>query len=349
MVKRVALVGLMMIAAALGALPALAQDGENLSETFETNDRSLRLDHPAGWTAEEMILPGLVLLGSSPAAVETVFDDESRLAAEDVVLMIIGPHAISLVFDEDPPATMRQAAALLAESASGETGEVGELVERTLNGQPALSFPASGSQGDGVGVVIDFDGELVVVSAMAAPGEFEAFEQTVFAILDTLTYAVPEGLASFETEDGALTFEYPAAWQTVDLMEGSVFVTNDLAAFGENIAPGTVIVLINTPEANFAFSMGEQDEMGAAVTEFAELWVEGEGRRLADPVETKIGEQAAMRVDYTTPQSEGFALAVDYDGAWLLIAVTTAPDELADFEEPVMALLASIAYQPEDD
>lgn len=327
---------LVIIGLLIGSLPVLAQDGaEELTETFTSIDGTLGFKYPAGWEASG-IYSDMILLVSNPASLD------DSISSEEMMAYIIGPQSAAYVFGEKIPADMSEALEMAAVSlfeSSDEIPILSEPEDLKLAGYPAMRINATGSGIEEIVMVIDFDSTFVVVIATALPGELGAFEATMLAVLDSLIYTVPEEMIPFTSEDGTLMLEYPAGWF---MMGGILALTPEAITFdaAELAPPGSAMIVVYTPE-----DLADAKDLDAAATQIAADWL-GDTERavLSDPAVMRVGEREGMRVDFKNEVSEGYAVALDFDGSFVVVMVRAAVGELADQEAVVLPILESIMY-----
>lgn len=348
LLARITLIVLLLALVLPGGL-ALAQEGGqvDLTETYVSADKSLTFNYPAEWVTSEEF-PGYVLLASDEAALESwTGDSEELLAEEAVVLGIFPPQALRMIVEDYPPESLEAAWEAMTTVDDSMTYEEPEKV--TIGGHSAMQGGmAVEEESEGAAAVIEFDGNYVVVMANSAQGAYANHADTVAAILETLAYeyTAPTGPQTFTTEDKTLSLVYPPDWLALDMM-GTVAVTNNFNLFSTDtevpVEPGTIYVFIFRPGVRET----ETTTLADAVKEYADSTLQGEEQKLQEPVEAKLGDYSAVRLDYQTELGEGYLLAVDVEGQNMYIQVYTAAGELASIEDVVQPILDSIQCTPE--
>lgn len=344
--------GAFVIGLLVGVLPVLAQDGEELTETFTNSDGSLTLNYPSGWYAEEYQLPGLVFIGTNTGVVEAMLGDEyAELESGDLMITITTPQVAStLLFEGETPKTLEDALEMMEDS-SGDDSEFGEPEALTLAGHPALLANATQPFGDGVGMVIDFDGSFVVSTAVAMAGEYGNYADTVLAILDTLMYIMPQGIMWYE--DAGLNFEYPAVWLAYKL-DGCCYVIGDGFTSGIRSASRDNKIFIYIIRVDEFATLFEYEALRTATMEQLVLifsifpFDDGTMVTKNEPEPAVVGEREGVKLSFSTtetdPANEGFVLALPFEDTTLVVLVLSQAGELAGFEADVMAVIESLDY-----
>lgn len=339
------LMSVLLIALISTPLSILAQDDDEQLATFVSSDNAITFDYPAEWHTEEFMLPGIVFMGNSTEVVSASLASEEPVVAGGLFMGIIAPQAISLMFEGVIPESLEEAMDLFIvtnEAEEGEETEAGEIEEIEINERNALVVPIIATTGEGLVYIIDFDGEYLFISVIAATGEFEDFADTVTAIVETIAYTTPEGVLTFQGD--TLSFEYPATWLTFPLGEGSYTVMNDI---GINQTPvsGQLWMLINEPNAVSLFSLPEDATPEMVAEGFVDVAVQGE-KELSEAAEILIGDYAGIKLDFVSAENEGYVLVLEVEDGVLVIAVSAAVGEIDDYEAEVMALIKSMVYTP---
>lgn len=158
--------------------------------TFEDFNGDTTFSFPAGWVQTED--SGGVLIGTSNEVVSRDFDSEPPPFAS-------GEAAIYLIVDtaggfgpgdaQDPVALLETLRSQVPPSFGSSTAPVAV----TVNDRPAALFTISGAATDLMLMSVElgtFDGEPVFVQfiMLTAPGELNAFETTLQAVAETVTF-----------------------------------------------------------------------------------------------------------------------------------------------------------------
>jgi hypothetical protein len=327
-------------------MPVLSQDGDKLTETYYSIDGMLSFHYPEGW-AVRSTMPGMVEVSSDPD--QQVSDDEAGVPPGVINMGIITPP-ISLLLFEETPTTLEEATeqVILLQQEMLEADESTLLsAPETLiiNGHPAVRFDGTSDLSDGLVVVIEFDGEFVMITTEVAPGTFGDYEDTVFAILDTMSYRLPEGLLPFTSENDSLTLRYPPGWVTLEMI-GMVALANayDAVQFQSTaLAPGSIMLFVYQPEAYLM--LFEPQDITATALEIAQMWVTDETPgSIGEPMNITIGDRKAVRVDFMTENEAGFVIALEFDGTIIPVLVRGTVNALADTEATALPILESIQY-----
>jgi hypothetical protein len=208
-----------------------------------------------------------------------------------------------------------------------------------------LLLDAKAEDSDGVAVGIDFDGSFIIVTAVTASGEYDDFADTVLAILDTLVYTVPEGMMSYEAETIDFSFEYPAGWIVLEVMEGSFTVANELF-MEETPGSGQMGMYIVTPAALGIYVSSTDTDAELIATSFIDRWVSDKEATQTEAEAITVGETDGIRVGFAGDTHEGFVVVLTVEDEQLVVMVITTADELEDFEADAMAVIESIDFTP---
>ncbi len=315
-------------------MPALAQDGETLDATVESKDGSFSFAYPSGWYVNDFLAPDFFYtVATSAWTVALMTAEEPTYPSGQVMLNILRPPASRRAFSGEESVTMDEALTILL-SASTNTTIFGEPEATTIGDYDALIADSTTPQCEFLLIGIDLgNDQFVLASVTAAPGEFSQFEDTVMAILASITYT---DVVAFESPAGDLAFEYPVGWLVLEMTEGTITITNGMLDGTLLYVPhsGQVIVNIATPPA---------------ANSWVDSWVSVEERGLGEVSDVTFGDYAGTRLDFNTGTQEGYALLLDVDGRILGIQVITAPGELGDFDAEVSAILESLVYTPVED
>jgi hypothetical protein len=327
----------------------MAQDGDELTEEYVSAAGSVTFNYPSGWVVEESI-PGFILLASDEEAIETgTVDSDEPPSGDSVLLVILDPSIIGLIVDDFEPTSLDEAMEILIAATEDLDSTYGEVEETSYGDHPANQTTMVTEGQEGTATFIEFDEGYMLVLASSAVGAYEDHADTVNAILDTLSYDVPEGLQTFTTEDETLTLEYPSDWLVFENM-GTIMISND-TYFGngdtyetvETFLPGMIRIWVLLPGVRTA----QTDFLINAMLGYSSLTLYGP-EQWTQGVETTLGEFDATRLDFVNKLGEGYLLAVDVGAEdYMYILVFTATGELADSEEEVLTILESIEYSPE--
>jgi hypothetical protein len=344
----------------VAALPTQAQ--EELTETYVSSDGNFTFDYPTGWTVQEILMPGFVLVSANESFA-------SSPESGDLEMVIVGPQATDLYFMGTSPANLHEALTFLMgpDALTGEIARFGEPQALTCNGYDALMVSASDSLTEGIKLVMEINGEYATITADAVPGEYDEFADTVLAIANTLDYVVPAGLLTFEGY--GFSFDYPAGWTPFNLAI-EVYLSNTMAFF-EDLTPGQV--LMNLMLTDLAFGGGEDEEInlgdvsiqgtvigdqktvikvvveGDILAEFTgdtiDTWLQTQ-KELGQGQAITVGIYDGVLIEFTGVKNEGIIVVLTTDRGPLLAVAVTLTGEFAKFEGDVMAIVESIAITP---
>lgn len=373
-----------MIAAGSALFPssaALAQ-GDDLTQTYLNPGDQVAFAYPADWVLEPFFVPGIAFVANSQAA-HSITETEGPVPDGMIMVVMMTPEGIEGVFGQVPTSLQDGFNILLEEQEDPAWFAPPSAV--SFGTHEALQSFGETPVGESFLLAINVGGQVVLATITTAPGEYARFAPTVLAMLASLGIGAPTPTSGAPTggesaaddpaptatpaatptppatatpvPEGALDITYPDGWQAFEAFPGariihSAAVSDDLV--GE-VQPGIATIYLATPVALFGnYDMAARaagaglplDTVGDLVTAFAQIWVAGEGLALADLDTFAVVDYDAARIDFTTATNEGFVLGIDHDGEWLILHVTAAPGELADFERTVLQMAKSIAYTP---
>ncbi len=185
---------------------------------------------------------------------------------------------------------------------------------------------------------------------------------TAFLVLLLLAFSLP-GLAlaqdfefeltqTYTTADGSFSIGYPAGW-LADGVEGGLITirssTNvelDALGEGETFPSGEIVIGIAVPSATASIGI----DANADPVEVVQILGEGflDADTLAAPQAETVsagGYSVTLNSDEGS-QSQRSVLAIAFPDGILAIAVETAPGELANYTNLMIAMLQSIQYTP---
>jgi hypothetical protein len=341
-IARIGLIVLLLMA----VLPVMAQGGDELTEEYVSTAGGVTFNYPEEWFVTET-LPGFIVLATEESAVDLLMGEPDESLPEDAVALgIFSPSILGMLIDGFDPASLDEAWETLLTQEEDMEMTFGEPEEITIGDHAAVQATLTADGQKGTATFIDFDGAYLLVLATAPDDAYADHAEMVDAIIETISYGAvsADTILTFTTLDETLTLEYPGGWLAFDLL-GTIAVSNDTELMNRGsedpVESGTVRIFIFRPGV---FSI-ETDRLTDAVTQFGESVLYGE--ELTEPVETTLGDFDAARLDHQNDIGEGYLLAVDLDGDTMFIQVLAAVDELADFEEEVLAILESIEYSAE--
>jgi hypothetical protein len=314
-----------LIAAVLPVPAALAQEGVELTETFTSSSGQFSFNYPSGWVAAENF-PGFTMLASDEAVLEWYDEEEDTMASDAVLMVIIDPSLVSMLSGgaSMQPDTLEEFWDMQLESLAEDEEDLafGEPEQVLIGDLPALRGSATSELWEGMLTLIDFDGSYVTILSMVASGTLSDHEELITSIFETMAYngAVSDAPITFTSEDEALSLEYPGGWVAFEMMR-IVIVSNNPGIMGwqgdTEAEPGMLVIYIYPPGVRQI----EATTLIDAVTQYADITLPGEAIVLAAPEETTFQDHDAVRIDYQSELSQGYLLAVDYDGATLFIQV----------------------------
>lgn len=337
------------------AIPALAQGDTELTETITDFNGRITINYPAEWTVQQpRIMPELVFLGTSEAALDLMTGAAGAVPMPpgEMAVGVYGPQALPMFLQAGVPTSLDEALAF-SKANDMEGSQYGEPEELTIAGLPAMRMTVANANGDGGVIAIDLGGEFAIALVTAAPGEYADQEALVFAVLDTLSYEVAEGIIEYQSLDGSLRFDYPADWELMEMFPGNVSAVNDLALMASAgatsdlvVLPGVCMLVVNTPQSVFFTPEIRYGTLADGATNYLAPWAIIPGTVVMDPVYVTVGGYQGVRIDFTATSREGYVMAIDQDGERVIVSVSSAPGEMAACDEVILPILESLRYAP---
>jgi hypothetical protein len=181
--------------------------------------------------------------------------------------------------------------------------------------------------------------------------------------------------ATFTSEDGSVTFDYPANWVVQEQSPNQFVLASSQEAFDTTTgAPGTgdflAVIFVNSiddmPELSpgatpaevvdaFALSLneilGDEGDAGSETTEEAteeagDVATEEAGM-FGEPTETTVGDRDAARIEASRDDGDAVVYAIDLgDDVFAVIVGASASGEMSDFDAVLQAIAETITYTP---
>ncbi len=168
----------------------------------------------------------------------------------------------------------------------------------------------------------------------------------------TLAFA-QDGTQTFMSDDGTLSFEYPADWIAEDffgviLLANSEDTFNAIMGDAKQIAPGQVLILAVTPDNlaenadSFSFTPDLSLEDLAVVYATNVIGIENVGT----PETATLGAYPVAHLDVSDEEGDVALYTIDFgDGKIGLLALLTATGERADYLSVAENIIAAMTYQ----
>ena len=172
---------------------------------------------------------------------------------------------------------------------------------------------------------------------------------TLIVLNAPLPALAQEPLTERYTSTSGVSFSYPTGWVFMET-DGVIALMNHLPAFyADELPPGTVGVIVMGPAALSRMASGTATptltDVGYAVAASVSY-----GKYKFEPLgaeEIRVAGRSAMRLEARPALADGLLLILDYgEGNLVALGAMTSPGEMAQFEETMMAMAASIEYAP---
>ncbi|MBN1284419.1 MAG: hypothetical protein JXB47_03395 [Anaerolineae bacterium] len=339
------------------------EDPLPLAQHYTTPD-GYSFDYPQGWELLEE--PGGAVVGNSPAAAGRAFGE--TFEPGEFQVSVIWTSAETLAPGAGLGAAPTSMALLKAAISVSSGVDINEPYELMIGDTVVAA---------GYGTFADADVEMSVVIFEAGGGLYgsvltlsdldgmEQFEPTVRAIIasalagsqgggaggvEAETEATPEPVEAAEVVELPETFtsvaehlsiRYPDGWFAKDTAGGEASITTgQFVTFIMGMKPGEVQITINesitTAPSAMERLMSEMEQMAS-----------GLGFALGEATETTVGGARAARLEAEQETWHLLAMAVERsDGHYFDVHAYTHPDEFAQYEPLILAILDTITYTP---
>ncbi len=374
---------MLMVAAFLlfAAFPAVAQEPLPLTEDFFSVNELVAFRYPTGWLIEAKDTSPFSLnvnIGTTQQvlAKDVVNSREDILTPGEVRVNLATVRRSEIARLVGLPADASITDILSAELALiPDTGAVfGEITLTKTAGYSAahITFSADG-RGEGFLMLVDYGANFVGgIVAFTAPGELSRWEATLLNIIDSVIYAdapepeaTPDLAQTFTSEDGSITISYPDGWQATahpptkgvqDVsLASSEAVLNKSIFLGFSKLPTGEAALhayFGSPAALIGELIDIENSDDPVI--FLQSYVDRLNPLMkfdvseAEPI--TVNDLPAARIDYQAEnRGEGYLLVLRLgDNQLALIDVSAAPDELADWESDIQAIIESLVYTPSE-
>ncbi|HEX3049142.1 MAG TPA: hypothetical protein VHP83_00690 [Aggregatilineaceae bacterium] len=342
--KKTTVLILIALASLLTGVFPLAAQG---NETFTSQLGLTTFDYPTGWVVDESDMPGMIMIGSSQAALDE-YGNRAEIPDGEIVVTMLEPQAISaLAFSFEAGMSLDEAFDVLK---TVSAGQLSDSEAHVFGGYPALV--ASDDAGIGMAVLLDLDGDLMIAIAQAGKGGLQNQQQAWFALLNTLQYAKPDGMIPYTVAGNGMGLEFPAGWQMLDFA-GMIRLTNqiDMAAYDEPLLPGSVKISILVPTLAKLYTMplGEMLSPEKIFPQYASSYINEENFTLGTVESLTVAGYAAEQATFTSDLCDGYVILVHFDDEnAALVSIAAASGESAQAREAAAPILDSLIYTPEE-
>lgn len=189
------------------------------------------------------------------------------------------------------------------------------------------------------------------------------FSPVLFALAQQAE-TTPDLAQTFTSEDGSLSISYPDGWQASEHPSTNGLVDVNLAssedALGRTIFLGlsklesgqaSIQAYVGSPAVLIGELIGIEttDDPVIFLQSYADLFNKLMKFDLSEAEAITINDLPAARISYHAKnRGEGYLFAIHLgDDELALFDVSTAPDELADWESDIQAIVASLVYTPD--
>lgn len=332
------------------ALPLPAQ--------YATADGALAFNYPDGWRVLERI--GVVAIANS-AATETTVAANQPLTGGQFSMGIYLPAALRDFMEIDVTAAPVEVLIGFVQATSGQTIPAELLRAFTVGGRAAVRLDIGGTTTDGVIMAVPLgNGQTVIVTLAAAPGEAALFEATALAMVESMmpgggqviaaATPIPNVTAAnltqtFAAATSGLRFNYPLGWEaressgTVILVNTSEFFTATALEWGA----GQFGMIIYTPAFLGTINVVDNGDLNAALIAFLAASGSTEGYSL--PASVNAPGLTILRTDSSSGATQRTVWALRLPNNTLLIVEGVAgTGQLAQFEPTMLAVLSTAVY-----
>ncbi|NDJ75169.1 MAG: hypothetical protein GYB65_02830 [Chloroflexi bacterium] len=335
---------LLLIALLVSPFSVQAQDPPLLDAQYESADGRLRFAYPGAWVVDDHSFARLnmIVVGSSEAALNALAAERSLPDGESVVGIMLPQPGVA---PEDvfsgwwSVGQLTGGAPLFPEPPTRS-----EPQPTVINDYPARRMDFPPDELDSAWFSIDYGwAKLFVVTY----GAFDNHGDTLAALLDTLGFQPIPDVLTFITPLADLWLDYPGDWLAYETTD-----TNDV------VLTSPEGLELRVPGLYRQFPYPSDDAAGLATETLSVMahnsygdtaYMIAQVADIAAPVDVQHGDNTGVRIDYTESNSEGFALALEFDGYLLPVMVQAEPGTLADQEADLALVLEALRYAaPED-
>lgn len=336
-----ALIALLSVVCVTIVQPVTAQ--EALTQTFSSADGVVSFSYPEGWLAENYSTAGYITSNNA----DIVAGNSATLTTGTAFLLIFAPDIVASFVSDPATATPRDVLAGL-QAGSPETTVFGDAIELTLGGRAAIGANVTDPDNEGAVFAIQYDNGVALALGQTFPGEFTQFQATFAAILDTMTYVVPDpnALQHYISEDGSLSFDYPNRYDIrLQRFTGSHRAATGPAGEFDSLPAGRAEFEIltrysiaemptNLSDLELVLTIGLHEGHSSSV----------ESLTLGVPAEITLGEGTGWMLTGTSPTRDGFFLVFTTNGQRLVMLGFTGPGELAQHQGTFLSVAASVRF-----
>ncbi len=154
----------------------------------------------------------------------------------------------------------------------------------------------------------------------------------------------------FVSADGTLEFDYPADWTVQDAL-GSVILSNSTEAFnesGDSVVPGSIFAVLFVQSLEGALPPQVEKTLWSAMEHSLQAAQADESAPdFGEVVELPIGGQPSYHSRGTSDTQDALILVLDLgDGYFGELSAVTAPGELDQFDDTLLAILETVEFTP---
>jgi len=343
MKKTTALLLIALVSLLTGVFPLAAQG----NETFTSQLGFTTFNYPADWVVDESNMPGLIIIGSSQAALDE-YDSTAEIPDGEIVVTMLEPQVISiLAFPFETGMPLNEAFNVVK---SSSTGELSNPEPHIFGGYPAL-VAADEEMGGMIGL-INLKGDLMITFVQAGEGGLQNQQRDLFTLLNMLRYNKPDGMTAYTVAGDGMGFGFPAGWQMLDFA-GMISLTNqiNMAAYDEPFVPGSVKVSILVPSLARLYTMpiGEEVPPEEVFASYASIYINEENFTLGRVEALTVAGHAAEQATFTSDLCDGYVILVHFDEEHAaILSISAARGETAQARETITPFLNSLTYTPEE-
>lgn len=328
-----------------------------LPQSYATSDGALIFEYPESWRVVERV--GVVAIANSPET-EAAVANNLPLQAGQFSMGIYLPAALRDFMDIDVTAPAPEVLLSFVQATSGQTIPSEVLRAFTVGDRAAVRLDIGAATTDGVIMAIPLaNGQTVIVTLAAAPGDSAQFEATALAMIATMRPGTGQAILAatpipnitpanltqtFGPGASGLSFSYPAGWEVRE-SAGSIILVNTAEFFTATSIRwdgGQVGVIFYTPTFLGQIGVTDDGDLGAVLSAF--LTASGAQETYSTPSTFTANNLTITRIDSTTPQTQRTVWALRLNNQLLIVEAVAGVGYLAQYEPTLLAVLSTAAY-----
>ncbi len=351
------------------AVPAVAQEGIELSETFTSENGGFSFSYPSGWALEASEFSDYldVSIATRQDVIDRDIESEVFTPGDAQIQLFIDEfEAITEVVELPADAEADIILTKLVEMVirMEEPVRFGEVIPIELGESSGAKVEVIfGDNGQALIALTRYDNGLIgLLFLTTAPGELAQWEAAALAVFESIqfhTFAIPTDQPIFSLSetysDGDTALRYPEGWLTRGGSDESVYIATTQTALdhfaGSEYSPGEAQIFVDVaPMTELAtrldIDLRPEDSPLKVLQALIKLAAaDGDDIVLGRPETLSVGQWQAATVTLSGIGYEGRVWIARYaPGVIVTGQVFSAPGERAAWEATALAVLESVTY-----